>query len=97
MCLSERIYTYKKRSARSKEDKIMWSKGSLKIENTICHYWVKHYEDPSEDYGIDGGRISKLMIKVNGKTTLNYDRGWDIEPEDEASQLAYGILIHKYN
>ena len=77
--------------------KTMWNKGSIEIENTICDYWVKHYEEPNEDYGIDGGRISKLMIKVNGQTTLNYDRGWDIEPEDEASQLAYGILIHEFN
>lgn len=75
----------------------MWSKGSIEIENTICNYWVKHYEEPSEEFGIDGGRISKLMIKVNGQTTLNYDRGWDIEPEDEASQLTYGILIHEFN
>ncbi|MGI6737482.1 MAG: DUF7678 domain-containing protein [Anaerovoracaceae bacterium] len=41
--------------------KTMWNKGSIEIENTICDYWVKHYEEPNEDYGIDGGRISKLM------------------------------------
>lgn len=80
-----------------KEEKTMWSEGSIKIENTVCDYWVKHYEEPSEDYGIDGGRISKLMIKVDGKVTLSYDRGWDIEPEDEASQLAYLALMHEYN
>ena len=43
----------------------MWAEGSIKIENSIFHYWVKHYEEPSEDYGIDGGRISKLMLKRN--------------------------------
>ena len=51
----------------------------------------------SETDGIDGGRISKLMIKVNGKITANYDRGWDVEPEDEATQMAYAILLHNYN
>lgn len=49
----------------------MWSEGTIRIpdakdkgKNTVCHYWVKHYEEPSETYGINGGRISKLMINV---------------------------------
>ena len=61
----------------------MWSEGTIRIpdakdkgKNTVCHYWVKHYEEPSETYGINGGRISKLMIKVDGVITANYDRGW---------------------
>ena len=49
----------------------MWAEGSIKIENSIFHYWVKHYEEPSEDYGIDGGRISKLMLKRNGEIAYN--------------------------
>jgi len=28
---------------------------------------------------------------------IDDDRGWDIEPEDEASQLAYAVLIKEYN
>ena len=48
----------------------MWSEGTIGIPNkdggyTVAHYWVKHYEEPSE-FGINGGRISKLMIKING-------------------------------
>jgi hypothetical protein len=38
-----------------------------------------------------------MELRVNGKVTLNYDRGWDIEPEDEASQLAYAALLKQYN
>ena len=82
----------------------MWSEGVIgvpvkgtKRKHITCHYWVKHYDEPSETYGIDGGRISKLMIKINGKITANYDRGWDVEPEDEATQMAYAILLHNYN
>lgn len=75
----------------------MWKKGILEIEGTDVSYQVKCYEMPSEDYGIEGGRISKMQLKAGGRTTLNYDRGWDIEPEDEASQLAYAILLHRYN
>ena len=60
----------------------MWSEGTIGIPNkdggyTVAHYWVKHYEEPSE-FGINGGRISKLMIKINGVVTANYDRGWAI-------------------
>jgi len=75
----------------------MWEQGTLKIEGSIVKYYIKRYEEPSDEYGVEGRRISKMQLKINGKTTLNYDRGWDIEPEDEASQLAYGILIHEFN
>ena len=51
----------------------MWAEGSIKVQNSIFHYWVKHYEEPSEDYGIDGGRISKLMLKRNGEIAYSYD------------------------
>lgn len=65
----------------------MWSEGVIGIPDakdkkkyTKCHYWVKHYDEPSETYGINGGRISKLMIKIDGETVCNYDRDWDIHP-----------------
>ena len=90
------MYVPKGKTKRT-EDKTMWEKGTLLIEGTSVKYWVKHYEQPSEEYGIDGGRISKMELRVNGKVTLNYDRGWDIEPEDEASQLAYAALLKQYN
>jgi hypothetical protein len=47
----------------------MWEKGTLLIDGTSVKYWVKHYEEPSEEYGIDGGRISKMELRVNGKVT----------------------------
>ena len=79
----------------------MWKEGTIGInafsENkVICHFWAKVFDEGSE-FGIEGGRISKLMIKVDGKITLNYDRGWDVEPEDEATQMAFAILMHDYN
>ena len=82
----------------------MWSEGTIgipdgkdKTKYTVCHYWVKHYEEPSEDYGIDGGRISKLMLKRNGEIAYNYDRGLDIEPVDEETETALAILMKEYN
>ena len=75
----------------------MWSEGSIRIEGSIFHYWVKHYEAPSADYGIDGGRISKLMLKRDGKVAYNYDRGLDIAPEDKETEMALAILMKEYN
>ena len=59
---------------------------------------MKAYEEGSA-YGIDEGRISKLLITIGGETVANYDRGWDIKPaeDDEAAQIAYAILLHEYN
>ena len=75
----------------------MWSEGSLKIGTSIFHYWVKHYEEPSEDYGIEGGRISKLTLKKNRKIVYNYDRGLDVAPADKETETALAILIKEYN
>ena len=58
---------------------------------------MKHYEEPSEDYGIDGGRISKLMLKRNGAIAYNYDRRLDIEPVDKNTETALAILMKEYN
>ena len=48
----------------------MWSNGAIGIKNkdgkyVSVKYWCKHFEEPSEDYGIDGGRISKLTLRQN--------------------------------
>ena len=75
----------------------MWAEGSIKVGDNIFHYWVKHYEEPSEDYGIDGGRISKLMLKRNGEIAYNYDRGLYIEPVDQDTETALAILMKEYN
>ena len=57
----------------------MWKEGALKVYDNIFHYWMKVYEGPSE-FGINGGKVSKLMLKRNGKIVCNYDRGWDVKP-----------------
>lgn len=74
----------------------MFREGSIKVKDSIIHYWVKHFEEGSK-FGIDGGRISKLMLKENGTVVANYDRGWDIKPTDEESEIALAILMKEYN
>ena len=70
----------------------MWNEGSIKVKNSIFHYWKKVYEDPSQ-FGIESGKISKLMLKRYGEIVCSYDRGWDIEPVDEDTQIALSILM----
>ena len=50
----------------------MWKEGSIKVHESIFHYWIKQYDEGSE-FGIDGGRISKLTLKRDGKEVCNYD------------------------
>ena len=75
---------------------LMFSEGSINIEGVEVFYSVKHFDKGSE-WGIEGGRISKLECRANGKTILHYDRGWDMEPETELGYLSYATLIDKFN
>jgi hypothetical protein len=74
----------------------MWKEGSLRVYESIFQYWMKVYETGSK-FGIDGGKISKLMLKRNGVIVANYDRGWDVKPADTDTQLAVEILLHSDN
>ncbi len=74
----------------------MWREGTLRIGTTIYHYWMKQYDEGSE-YGIEGGRISKLTIKRGTEEVANYDRGWDIKPQDPEAQLPLEIILHGEN
>ena len=74
----------------------MWKEGSIKVNSSIFHYWMKKFDEGSE-WGIEGGRISKLMIKRGGEIVCNYDRGWDIKPSDPDAQLAMEIILHGEN
>ncbi len=82
-----------------------WHEGTIGIpvngtkETKIASYWVKTAEEANEDFGINGGKIIKLQIKVGGYTVVNYDRGWDIEPDenDSVALIAYSICMDQYN
>ena len=74
----------------------MWTNGVIKIDKTSVTFSVKHFEEPSE-FGIDEGRISKLELRVKGKIVANYDRGWDIQPTDEAVEKALKYVLATYN
>nr|DAP89907.1 MAG TPA: hypothetical protein [Bacteriophage sp.] len=94
------LYQHFRGNIHSQQNKrrytIMWKEGSIRVNGEVFHYWMKQYDKGSE-WGIDGGRISKLMLKRDGKIVCNYDRGWDIEPADENTQLATELLLHSEN
>ena len=73
----------------------LWHEGALRVYDKSYHYWAKVYDTGSQ-YGIDGGRVSKLTIKRGGEIVANFDRGWDVAPVDEGTQLAMEIILHEY-
>lgn len=75
----------------------MWKEGTIRIEGQAFTYFAKVYGEPSEDYGIEGGRISKLEIRQGNIPVARYDRGWDIEPETETAQLAVAAILSSLN
>jgi hypothetical protein len=92
------MYMQKEKGTQKKRrKKTMWKKGSIKIENQTFTYCAKVYGEPSEDYGIEGGKISKLEICLGDFPVARYDRGWDIEPETENAQLALLIILYDLN
>ena len=83
------------------EDKNMWTQGTIGVKDengrmVSVTFWVKHYEEESL-FGIENGRISKLMLKQDGRVVYNYDRGEDIKPQTPEAEKALTILIHEYN
>ena len=77
-------------------DDRLWHEGSIGWNKSRFHYWYKQYETGSQ-FGIEGGRISKLMLKRDDKIVANYDRGWDVEPVDEDTKAAVEILLDREN
>jgi hypothetical protein len=71
----------------------MWTQGTV---NGYA-FWVKHYEEGSEEYGIGGGRISKLTIRKGGREMYNYDRGLDFDGLDADGKATYDEIIRRYN
>jgi len=57
---------------------------------------IKHFDECSR-FGIDGGRISKLLMLAGGQVVASYDRGWDIRPAGGDIQGIYKALIERWN
>lgn len=86
----------------------MWTSGLLNIvENgkvINIRYTCKNYSRPSEDYGIDGSKISKLSLVESsidptrdGKRLYDYDRGLVLAPQSEAAREALQYIKKMFN
>ncbi len=76
--------------------KAMWKEDSIKIGSKIYHYQAKVYDMPS-NYGINQGRISKLSVSLEGRTVINYDRGWDKKPVTQEEESVLSIILNSYS
>ena len=77
------IPTWKKWSAKEAG----WDIKKIKFRGKEYSIGRKIYDEPSE-FGINGGRISKLFIrdKKTGDYLVNFDRGWDVKPKTEEAK-----------
>ena len=75
-----------------------WIEGTEEFDYGLeLRFMAKVYDEPSEDYGINGGKISKLEIRLGNEILANYDRGyWDVEVSEEA-QLFYESILAEFN
>lgn len=75
-----------------------WQEGTIYIPNsdTVFKFEAKVFDEGSQ-FGIKGGRVSKLWIKdANNKTVLNYDRGWDVKPTTDEAKTALNMILKKF-
>ena len=70
----------------------MWQYGTI----NGAYYEAKVFDIGSQ-FGIDGGRISKLHVVKNDRCIINYDRGWDITPADDEARDILRQIIERYN
>lgn len=78
----------------------MWKRGMIGVPQDdgtykAVRYEAKVYEEGSE-YGIDGGRISKLRLTMGDKVVCNYDRGWDLLPTCQEAEIALETIKLDY-
>lgn len=66
-------------------------------KNYVIHFCAKYFEEPSENYGLDDGIISKLSLKLNGEQIANYDSVGDIEATYKVPKICCSILLNTYN
>lgn len=87
-----------------------WTSGGATVNGRQYGFEVKHYEEPSQ-FGIDGGRISKLFLRETGTGNIvQYERGWPMldddgtidrrftpEGRDADTMAVYERLLELYN
>lgn len=75
-----------------------WTFATAEIGGKRFTIQFVRFDDPSQ-FGIDGGRISKLWIREDEtwKTVANYDRGWDIRPTTAEAKAIVRAVMEQFN
>lgn len=68
-----------------------WVQGTASDETAIYEFCAKVYDEKSE-FGINGGRVSKLGIRYRSTPIVNYDRGWDLRPDKSCKPIYKAIM-----
>lgn len=90
--------TYLVEKLQAKKLKSTFGNPWYEIKNDKYTCKIMRFDEPSAQYGIEGGKISKLWIQdiKTKKVVANYDRGWDIEPTSDVKKF-YDEIIKEYN
>ena len=87
--------------SREMDDRL-WHEGCFELNGSLFRWQAKVYPTGSQ-FGIDGGRISKLWVcqlppgEVRyWKEVANYDRGWDRLPLAPDAKQAVDQVIKKF-
>lgn len=75
-----------------------WYVGKVLINGVEYKINILRFDQPS-DFGIDGGRISKMYIFTSKEALVWYDREWETEPspDNKDVQEVYKLLLSLYN
>ena len=73
-----------------------WTHGTATVNGAVYTFDVKHFDEGS-DWGLKGGRISKLSIGNDEGYLVNFDRGWDRRPQTEETKAVFKALVDRFN
>lgn len=79
-----------------KGDSGLWKKAEITYKKKTYTVTFKSYKEGSQ-FGINGGRISKLTITRNKEEVCNYDRGWDKKPADKETTAVLEAVLDNEN
>jgi hypothetical protein len=78
----------------------MWHEGQTGAPNSnaVYKWWAKVYDEPSETFGLNGSRVSKLTVRRLGESRdlFNFDRGMDKEAENDEVAAVVALVLTKF-
>jgi hypothetical protein len=78
----------------------MWHEGQIgePSSNTIYKWWAKVFGEPSEEFGLNGSRVSKLTVRKFGESRdlFNFDRGMDKDAENDEVATVVALILAKF-